>query len=547
MPRKTRHGAATKPSANPALHATTLYLLVFVCGAALMSLEIVGSRVLAPYFGSSIFVWGSLIGIFLGALSIGYFLGGKIADVWPRFEPLAAFVMASGITILAVIFLAKPICSYLDSADFGRRFGPLLGSIILFSIPSVLLGTVSPYAVRLLAQDVSSMGKVAGALYALSTLGSIFGTLLTSFILIPLIGSRWILISIHATLIGTCVVLLFVRFAAGLGGLPLAKAASFLSVGAIMSASSPEELYPYHEGCEVVEKRESAYQHILVVDYIDQNDYSNNQRRLLFDRYLQSAVYLDTLDTDHCVPSTTYTDLLHLPLIFNEKPTSVLIIGGGGCVMPTVFRQQYPWMDIDIVEIDPVVIEMARKHFALSRVEGDKVRVHVDDGRAFLRRSKKKYDLVILDAYTSAGRIPIHLVSQEFFKEVRQHLTKKGIVLVNIISAMRGRGARFYYSALHTASSVFSQAYVFPRVTGDMFIKEEQTNLILILTQDAIPLKKTQVVQQAKDLMLRGVVTLPTFVHYAKYFQAGESNSTEIREAPLFTDSHNPSDLYAIR
>src|SRR5688572_2780203 len=152
------------------------YIVVFVSGAVLMSLEIVGSRVLAPYFGSSIFVWGSLISVVLAALSLGYYWGGRLADRNPSFARLLWLLLVPGILIFILPFIYPAVNLWLATVDFGVRMNPLIASTIYFLLPGIFLGTISPYAIRLATTALSSVGTTAGSLYALSTCGSICGT-----------------------------------------------------------------------------------------------------------------------------------------------------------------------------------------------------------------------------------------------------------------------------------------------------------------------------------------------------------------------------------
>lgn len=163
-------------------------LVVFICGALVMSYEILGSRVLAPNFGSSVFVWGSLISVFLGGLSAGYYLGGKLADIKPSTKKLGIIILVPGVMFIAFPMYGTAVCDWIFEMDLGIRSGPLLASLILFFLPSVLLGMVSPYTVKLMICSLHTSGTTVGTLYALSTFGSIVGTLFTSFYLITLAG-----------------------------------------------------------------------------------------------------------------------------------------------------------------------------------------------------------------------------------------------------------------------------------------------------------------------------------------------------------------------
>jgi len=163
-------------------------LIVFICGAVVMSFEILGSRVLAPNFGSSVFVWGSLISVFLAGLSTGYYLGGRIADINPSSRKLGIMIITPGILLLTFPLYSVPISDWIFAKDLGVRLSPLLASVILFFIPSIFLGIVSPYTAKLMICSLHTSGKTIGTLYALSTFGSIIGTLVTSFYLITVAG-----------------------------------------------------------------------------------------------------------------------------------------------------------------------------------------------------------------------------------------------------------------------------------------------------------------------------------------------------------------------
>src|SRR5207237_4488150 len=165
-----------------------LNIIVFVSGAVLMGLEIVGSRVLAPYFGSSIFVWGSLISVVMAALSIGYYWGGWLSAREPSYGRLLTLLLIPGILIFFLPFLYPTLNEWIAGVYFGTRLNPLFASSIYFLPPGIFLGTISPYVIRLAATQLSTVGSTAGTLYAVSTCGSIFGTLLTAFYLIPLMG-----------------------------------------------------------------------------------------------------------------------------------------------------------------------------------------------------------------------------------------------------------------------------------------------------------------------------------------------------------------------
>src|SRR5919106_6063073 len=187
-----------------------LQLTVFVCGAVLLGVEIVGSRVLAPYFGSSIFVWGSLISTFLAGLTIGYYMGGFLADRRPRLLALAVLILIAGVLVVILPVVHPPVNRTIASVDFGPRLSPLVATVCLFFFPSVFMGTVSPYAIKLAASSLATIGNTAGLIYAISTAGSIVGALVTAFYLIQLIGVRSSLYSLGTTLMALAILLIVV-------------------------------------------------------------------------------------------------------------------------------------------------------------------------------------------------------------------------------------------------------------------------------------------------------------------------------------------------
>lgn len=186
-------------------------LIVFICGAVVMSFEILGSRVLAPNFGGSVFVWGSLISVFLAGLSAGYYLGGKLADINPSSRKLGLMIIAAGVLLLTFPLYSTLISDWIFTKDLGVRLSPLLASLILFLIPSVFLGIVSPYTAKLMICSLHTSGKTIGTLYALSTFGSIVGTLLTSFYLITIAGVNFLIMAQGGLLIASAIPLYFMN------------------------------------------------------------------------------------------------------------------------------------------------------------------------------------------------------------------------------------------------------------------------------------------------------------------------------------------------
>lgn len=519
-----------------------LRLVVFLGGAILMALEIVGSRVLSPYFGSSIFVWGSLISIFLAALSIGYYWGGLLADRRPNLKVLGTLIAIPGVLIWLLPFYFPEVNQWVASLNLGPRFSPLLTSIMLFAIPSIFLGTISPYAIRLEIQSVETAGNTAGRLYALSTAGSIVGTLAASFFLIPLMGVRNILHTLGLFLLVIAAASLFLgigkenkREQADKGprrgpqgkGRPRSKKGptTALMTLAVATLLLIGVLTPW-EGAssEFVYKKESLYHHIMVRD-------AGRLRILHFDNSFQSALNLD--DPDEQV--FLYTRYLHLGRLFAPNAETSVFVGLGGGSAPSRFHLDYPSLTIDVAEIDPEVVSIAERYFGLEQDE--RLRVYARDGRLFVKQSERRYDLAVLDAYF-AESIPFHLTTLEFLQEVKEKLSPRGVVVANIIGAVSGPNSRLFRSMLATYESLFPQVYTF--LVGTQGNTENPTtrNIILIATQDADRLSKAELATRAEEYLQAGAMQIDVrdFINSLVL----ERISTD--DVPILTDDYAPVD-----
>jgi spermidine synthase len=448
--------------------AVSLKLLVFWAGAVLMGLEIAGSRVLAPYYGNSVFVWGSLISVFLIAISCGNYLGGRIADRYPARLVLNFVCIGVSVWIFVIAVVAPSVCQSLVQGGVGEEVGPLVASLLLFLPPSVGMGVVSPFAIRLAAESLNSVGKISGTFYALSTMGSIAGTLLTTFVLIPLIGVTAILKGLGLALLAASVLTLPFRrpgrSRAPLAALSLAALFCFFLTG---PAATP--LFP---GERRIVDLDSPYQHIAVVDNTVQGS-----RDLKFDHFVESSI----LKTPPYRSLSDYTDYFNLAFLAHPKVSRVLFIGAGGAIGARAFHMHDPNMEIDVVDIDAKVLEIARDYFYLQ--DSPVIRTIAEDGRIFLRKSKQKYDCIILDAFTIGGRIPFHLVTREFFELCRDRMTDGGVFIMNINSALDGRLSRIFASVHGTIEAVFPNTYVFARSYGPRAANQSMNIILLASNQ----------------------------------------------------------------
>ena len=383
--------------------------LVFGAGIGALATEITASRLLAPYFGSSTIVWANLIGLILAALSVGYWLGGRVADRHPARSVLGFVVLAAGLSIAAIPFVSRPFLDLtvkgLDEASLGAVVGSFFSVLCLFAPPVVLLGMVSPFAVRLAVSRLETAGAVAGRLYALSTMGSLLGTFLPALVLIPAIGTQRTFLVTAALVSGSaCFVLGFRYVVVG------------VALGALVAV--PPGAIKRQAG--VIHEETSAYQYIQVVQRPD-------GRRLL---YLNEGVAVHSVWRPYAVLTGGEWDTyLALPPLLGRPLERVAILGNAGGTTARALGVYYPKAAVDGVELDPAVTRVGRKYFGLD--DNPRLTVHTADARPFLRTTKTRYDLIIVDAYHQPY-VPFYLATQEFFRLARERLAPGGILALNV-------------------------------------------------------------------------------------------------------------------
>jgi len=453
----------TRPAG--ALYIWMLYVIAVTCGAALMALEILGGRLLSPFFGASVYVWGSIISIFLIALSSGYYVGGIVADRKPSVAYLAAFIAIAGLLTLIIPPLAPVFSRYFFSLGLGN-YAVLVVSMLLFCLPSIGLGMVSPYVVKLGVGETDRLGNTVGKFYAVSTFGSIFGTLATTFVLIPLFGVKELIFTLGVILVS-------------LAGLVFIGSRLWMRAGAVfalmavvlaVSMTSPT-LALSMQNLEMVYTHESMYNDIFVGDYGD-------TRYLMFtEKLLQSGMN----KRDPNAHIFNYTHLIdEASAYYKPEAKDILLIGLGGGSIPKALHVGREDISFDAVEIDPAVIRVAYDYFDMPKLPN--FRTFAMDGRMFLQGAEREYDVAILDAYNSLF-IPHHLTTEEFFDELAAVVRPEGIVLINVISNPDGNYSKFFKSLLRTAQTGFSE--------WRLFLAEEANpdglnNLVLVLSRKAL-------------------------------------------------------------
>lgn len=401
-----------------------LYAAVFFSGFTSLAMEMAASRLLGNYFGSSNLVWASIIGLILIYLTAGYFIGGSWADRSPHDATFYRILCWAAFLVGLVPAVARPIlrlaANAFDQLQLGVLFGSFTSVMVLFLVPVILLGTASPFAIRLAIQDSRSAGRISGQIYAISTLGSFVGTFLPVLVLIPLLGTYRTFLTIAAVLL--VVALYGLWRAAGLQALlrhlwmPLA-----LLLLAVFSVRGTDK-----STAGLVYETESAYNYIQV---LEENGYT--LLRLNEGQGVHSIYNPDVLNYQGPWEQVLVAPFFNTP---PYSPAQVKRIAIVGLAAGTTARQAsavYPGVLIDGYEIDPKIVEVGRKYFAMTEPD---LTVHVQDGRVGLANSPEHYQIISVDAYRPPY-IPPHMVTREFFQIVRDHLTEDGVMVINV-----GRG-----------------------------------------------------------------------------------------------------------
>jgi spermidine synthase len=437
--------------------AVVIYAVAFVTGAIVMSFEMLGSRYLNPYFGSGIYTWASLISTVLIALTAGYFLGGALADRTASPAVLALTVIIGSAYLLVLPSFAPAVLEFVLAGIDDIRAGSLISSLALMFFPVAFLGMYSPFAIRLLLRSAQRSGRVSGAVYGVSTAGSIVGTLGTTFFLIPTIGSRAITLTLGA-----------LGVIAGLALLALARserrAYAVLVIAALAALTAPagraESLIDEDIRAAMVARPNGRLAHIET----EYNDVfiTKRQNQLVMSFQVKGWDYTESvanlLDPDDL--PLRYAQVMTIATIYPETPQKILMLGLGGGSISTYLGRFMPEAQITTVEIDPGVITAAKTYFGLRETE--RMRYRAGDGRVFLTRSSELYDLILLDAYRG-GYVPFHLLTREFYALVKARLAPGGAAAFNVHD-----GTKLYASTVKTLGEVFPALDLYPTGRGEV-------------------------------------------------------------------------------
>lgn len=385
----------------------------FTTGAVVMALEILGSRLLAPVFGTSLFVWGALIGVVLAAMSSGYSTGGWLADRRTPGAVLPWLLLGSGAWTLLLAGVGQPIVFTVSQWTADPRWGPCLAASVLLAVPAFGLSGVLPVLLRLAIADIGHLGRHTGAMIAVSTIGSLVGTWGTSFFLLTWLGSLTLV-----AVLGVVLVILglgWLWWSRRVKGLALVPVVGILG-GLVWLGFHPVLIYP-----PVLHQEDSPYQQVQVRD-------EKGLRFLVLDNTFHAIMW----QPDPVRLALPYSQMMMAALALHPEPQRGLILGQGGGSIAKWLERHWPDLELDVVEMDPSVVEAAERFFEYQAPANH--HVYVRDARVFLARKVAQYDVIWVDVF-ARHQIPFHLTTTEFFTELRAHLSPNGVVAVNLASS----------------------------------------------------------------------------------------------------------------
>ena len=421
---------------------------VFLCGGVLMVLEIIGGRIFAPFFGTSIYIWTSLIGIVLASMSIGYFIGGKLADKGATFERYSLIILIGAAAVAFVAFAKVPILSAISQIPVSLPARGLLGAFILFALPAAVLAMSSPFAVKLMLRTVDNAGAVSGRVSAYYTVGSIIGTFSAGFVLIPLFNNTRIIT-------GLALILAIVAVAVYPQKRKILKSARTINVFVTTVALLIFAQIPLGMPENIVAARDTRYNAVLVYDTI----YNDQPTRIMqLGTQWQSGKNLN--NNEEFV--FEYMASFNLAFHFAENIDRALTIGGAGYSYPQYFVRNHLHAHMDVVEIDAAVTGLAKAHFNLAETmdfAGSRLQIFHEDGRIFLNNNNRKYDAIFNDAF-NASSPPFQLLTLETKQHIYNALEDGGVFISNIHAAFEGTNSRILSAYYNTVREVFPQVFL---------------------------------------------------------------------------------------
>lgn len=477
-------------------------IILFVVNAVYMILELVASRVLSPYFGNSNLVWTSVIGIILLSSSIGNYIGGIIADKKEIVKRLKSILVFSFVSVIFIPFVETPIILAVSKIFTDIRIGAIISTILLFFIPSLLVGVLSPVILKLKIDSIETAGKTSGKISAISTVGGIIGTFFGGFYLIPNFGSVHILFVL-------ALVLLYL--------IPLVECKldkiSTISIILITIVCLVIMAYNmdmnFETGKLVLEKQENVgavsydtqYGRVLIYNTLENDE---PVRMLNIDSGYESATFIEEEKRNDLV--FEYTKYYDLMFNANIDIKDTLLIGGAGYSYPKHYISKNIDKNMDVVEIDGEITEIAKEYFYLNDLieeynlnENKRLGLITDDGRTYLNNNMKKYDAILNDAFSGSSPAKT-LTTKEAAEKIKGSLNENGVYLTNVISSLDGENSKFIKAIINTLKQVFKNVYVIPCNTIET--NTVQNNMV-IASDDELKFDKSyQYVIEENEIIL---------------------------------------------
>ncbi len=444
-----------------------LEFIVFISGAVVMIYELVGARLISPYVGTSIYVWTSLIGVILGSLSLGYHVGGKLADKKTGWHLFSAIIFSAGIFISITVFTKNIILDSIESFNLHSEYTALIASLFLFSPASVLLGMITPYSVKLRMTNLENSASTVGNLYAVSTIGSIAGTFTAGFFLIPFFGTTKLLLFLSITLLALSILACHKMY-------PKPKIILIVLFSSLTLFEPTKYILEKKDVIEI----DTPYNKVWI-KYAFEPKSKNVAVFLSTDVFaFQSAMFLHD---DELV--FEYTKYFRLAKHFNLNIRRALMIGGCGYSYPKDFLNKFPGATMDVVEIDPGMTRIAQKYFNLTH--NNRLNIYHEDARVFLNKTENKYDVIFGDAFNASFSVPYQLSTKEAIEKMYKALNNDGLVIQNIDSAIDGQKGEFLRAEIATYKQYFPHVYVFKVYNEDSH--EAQTIILIALKNSKTP------------------------------------------------------------
>jgi spermidine synthase len=470
----------------------SLLLIAFVSGACAMVVEIAGARIISPYLGNTIYTWASAIGLVLAALSAGYYAGGVIADRYHDRRHFSTILLLAGLLTLAVPVLGSLVVPFTLLLELSAA--SLVSALILVPA-SVFYGMVSPYVITLTSES-GHEGRSAGRVFAVSTVGSIVGALGTGFVIIPNLEIN------HIFVLAALLMVAMSWAASGRKGTALFDLFPLVLLSFLSLQVGHASIY----GGETIYEGDSMYYHIRVVDTAD---FEGGPARVLF---LDDS--FSTAETPEGKPAFDYVEKSRMAYELFPGVENALVLGIAGGTQVKDVKEHFPNARVDGVDIDREVMEIGKEYFSLN--EDERTSLFVEDARRYVRTTGKSYDLVLVDTFRGTN-LPYHLTTREFILELKEKMNPEGVVIVNVISSIEGKGSEVFLRVYSTFSSIFQNVIVVP--VGET--PGETMNVLLIATDKDVSVFS----EQHKDQIYTG----------------------PIPERPPLTDALNPIELYVVR